>query len=286
MLHKPCERCGGTNQKMKHRQGLKIAVEFTLVDRLRPDVLILENEEPRLAFEILVHHRVDSSKADRLRVQNLHWVELQAEDVLADPFHLCPVSSSRKFCPPCSAAVARETDAAKRRAERRKARTMANRNRVEAELSGTNAARNEEVIDAFKNAAYRQRVLRFFSELGPPQTVVGFGLGAITCPQCNEDCPVWTWTHGPNCACNPPSRPPGMVWRAYPPWNAPMELPSLAPSCFHCGMSLSSQVRGLEVFVANPSEEDGLSKTPTTRPGLGACRLSFDGGWPDDGVPF
>ncbi len=65
----------------------RTSVEQTLPNGLRVDVALMSQELPVAAVEILHKHTVDWSKADKMPFR---WIELKAEDVLANPYRWRP----------------------------------------------------------------------------------------------------------------------------------------------------------------------------------------------------
>ena len=76
----------------------EVALERTLADGLRPDLLLLRQGVPALAIEVLVTHAVDAAKAGRLPCP---WVELEATRVLTSPRRWHPLQGRHPWTGPC-----------------------------------------------------------------------------------------------------------------------------------------------------------------------------------------
>jgi hypothetical protein len=98
-VRRGCRGCGETWDEPAPEADAAVP-ERRLPEGLRPDVLLLASGTPVLALEVRVRHAVDAEKAARL---SLPFLELDAEDVLADPRTWLPIGEGtpRELCPSC-----------------------------------------------------------------------------------------------------------------------------------------------------------------------------------------
>lgn len=95
-----CDRC---KIKLRHILEPTYITEACLekrIDKYICDVVALRNGESILAIEIEATHPMEEDKVNHL---GLYWIELQAKDVLNNPYHWIPVRAKLKpvFCKRC-----------------------------------------------------------------------------------------------------------------------------------------------------------------------------------------
>jgi len=103
-LRNHCQSCGvefNTNLPFKTFTG---ANEEVRIAEYICDVVGYRGNEVALAIEVLNTHKVDLKKAKNLPI---YWVELKAEDVIANPYQWNPTQSNLKasFCTDCKSHI-------------------------------------------------------------------------------------------------------------------------------------------------------------------------------------
>ncbi len=103
-LNNFCHSCGVQYSITLPSKTFSSASLETKISNYICDVIAYKNTKMTLAIEILVTHKVDDKKAKELPI---FWVELNAEDVLNDPYKWNPTQSKLKqnYCPDCKADI-------------------------------------------------------------------------------------------------------------------------------------------------------------------------------------
>lgn len=99
-LRNHCQSCGAEFNTNLPPQTFSFSKEEVRVGEYVCDVAGYRDDEIALSIEILNTHEVDQKKAKNLAV---HWIELKAEDVIANSYQWNPTQGRLKalYCKPC-----------------------------------------------------------------------------------------------------------------------------------------------------------------------------------------